>query len=100
MDENNQGVKALFFDYGGKEKGYITQDIFLIFYEAASMIKPWAVRLNLTQFGYRPDLVKFDKDDEGILLEYDKLPRFVLSNDEKYFKLICQLFGILLLYKK
>ena len=84
-------VKSVFTKYDHDKDGVLTEEDFLEFYSSACRERKSVVLSNLTSHHYRKDLKRFDEIEIEVV-ETKNLPRYVLSRDEKFFKMM---FGLL-----
>ena len=91
MDPNDYQVQGLFKDHDKEKKGWLTKDQFLNFYELAACDREDTVWNNLKELGYGPDLNRMDLSKPLVITSsavYNKLPRYLLSNNPNYFSLL------------
>jgi len=96
IKSTNHQIKEVFDDYDRGNKGYLTLDSFLHFYECSSMTIEEVVWSNLRELGYGHDLEKFD-ETKGItitIIERERLPRYLLANNSEYLSFIFSLASI------
>jgi hypothetical protein len=87
-------IRKVFNEYDKGNKGYLKEEEFLKFYEVSSVSKEEIVWNNLRGLGYGPDLKKIDeskKDALSTAIVFDRLPRYLLSNDSDYLSFIFSL---------
>ncbi|EGR29725.1 ubiquitin carboxyl-terminal hydrolase family protein, putative, partial [Ichthyophthirius multifiliis] len=83
-------IVACLQQYDKDSKGYLLEDNFVEFYSQACRTKPDIVRKNLESYHYRRDLKRYD--EIGIeQISVEKLPRYILSQNEEFFQLLFQL---------
>eukprot|EP00743_Colponemidia_sp_Colp-15_P003962 GILK01004274.1.p1 GENE.GILK01004274.1~~GILK01004274.1.p1 ORF type:complete len:2187 (+),score=414.92 GILK01004274.1:440-6562(+) len=88
----DQRVSTCFTRFDSGAKNYLVEDDFLEFYRSACRERVEVVWSNLYTHGYRHDLKRTD-DDEGESDDVDQttLPRFILTQNQKYFELLFRL---------
>lgn len=94
ISSNDTRIREVFEMFHAEDRGYLTLDEFLIFYEEAAKSRESAVRSNLEAFGYGIDLNRPDeaKSVESVrVVNRYRLPRYLLPNDESYMSLLFSL---------
>ena len=95
IDEDDYRVNNFLNGYDKDDKGYVTEEEFISFYEKAlENNKIQAVKDNLKEMGITEDLRKTNEPLTIDFVEKEKLPRYKLGNDlsfleffiEKYYK--------------
>lgn len=96
---NNYQIKEVFCDHDRGNKGYLTMDEFLWFYEISAVNTEDIVWNNLRELGYGPDLEKFDatKQIAIVAIARERLPRYLLANNSEYLSFIFSLASIILI---
>lgn len=87
-------MQFLFREYDKDKRGYLTCEQFSSFYESASFDREDTVWNNLKELGYGPDLNRIDLNKPFVTTSataYNKLPRYLLSNNPDYFSLLLTL---------
>jgi hypothetical protein len=98
ITEEDHQITALFKEYDKQDKGYLTIEEFLGFYELASINRERVVWSNLKELGYGPDLNKLNAEKSIIIttsLPKDKLPRYLLANNSDYLEFLFSLVSII-----
>ena len=94
ITSSDSQIIKVFNDYDKDNKGYLKEEEFLEFYEVSSVNKEEVVWNNLRGLRYGPDLKRIDeskKDALSTAIVFDRLPRYLLSNDSDYLSFIFSL---------
>ena len=94
VSENDSRITDVFKIYDKENRGYLLKEDFLNFYENAACRREETVWSNLTELGYGPDLTKLDASKAIITSSAtaaNKLPRFILTNNQKCFEFLFML---------
>ncbi|EGR27434.1 hypothetical protein IMG5_196170 [Ichthyophthirius multifiliis] len=84
---NDSRVVSTLNAYDKEQKGYLSEENFILFYYQACKTKPLVVRKNLESYHYRRDLKLYDEVEiENVNIE--QMPRYLLSRDENFFQMI------------
>ncbi len=96
VDDNCKGddrrVKDIFVKWDADKDGYLTEENFIEFYKLAATERKGVVWNNLHAHHYRNDLKK-TTDVEEEKIEVKSLPRYIITTNQHYFKLIFSLLG-------
>lgn len=90
---NDNRVKSTMQQHDTDKDGFLTTENFIDFYLAAAKDKKSVVWQNLKSHHIRPDLRR-PEDIEIEKLDVTKLPRFILTHNEKFFELLMSLLDL------
>lgn len=87
---DDKRVKEVFATYDDDHDGFLTLENFLEFYYLACKQRPGVVWSNLVSHHYRNDLKKVTEVEEE-KIDFLNLPRYIISQNKKYFSAIFSL---------